>query len=66
MAQLDKLTRKYASNLRRQFGVGPQRAATLLAVADDNPDRLKNKAALASICGVIRYQHHQEKLSGTD
>ncbi|MFV3255214.1 IS110 family transposase, partial [Klebsiella pneumoniae] len=34
---LDKLTRKYASNLRSQFGVGPQTAATLLAVAGDNP-----------------------------
>jgi len=38
---LDKLTRKYASNLRRQFGVGPPTAATLLAVAGDNPERLK-------------------------
>ncbi len=46
---LDKLTRKYASNLRSQFGVGPQTAATLLAVAGDNPERLKNEAALASL-----------------
>lgn len=49
---LDKLTRKYASHLRSQFGVGPQTAATLLAVAGDNPERLKNEAALASLCGV--------------
>ncbi|MDE1186203.1 MAG: IS110 family transposase [Pantoea sp.] len=49
---LNKLTRKYASNLRSQFGVGPQTAATLLAVAGDNPERLKNEAALASLCGV--------------
>lgn len=49
---LDKLTRKYASNLRSQFGVGPQTAATLLAVAGDNPERLKNEAALASLCGI--------------
>lgn len=49
---LDKLTRKYASNLRSQFGVGPQTAATLLAVAGDNPERLKNEAALASLSGV--------------
>ncbi len=33
---LDKLTRKYASHLRSQFGVGPQ-----TAVAGDNPERLK-------------------------
>lgn len=44
---LDKLTRKYASHLRSQFGVGPQ-----TAVAGDNPERLKNEAALASLCGV--------------
>ncbi|HHD7473693.1 TPA: transposase [Klebsiella oxytoca] len=49
---LDKLTRKYAGNLRSQVGVGPQTAATLLAVAGDNPERLKNEAALASLCGV--------------
>lgn len=49
---LDKLTRKYASSLRCQFGVGPQTAAILLAVAGDNPERLKNEAALASLCGV--------------
>lgn len=40
---LKKLTRKYASNLCSQFGVGPQTAATLLAVACDNPERLKMK-----------------------
>jgi transposase len=49
---LEKLTRKYAGNLRSQFGVGPQTPATLLAVAGDNPERLKNEAALASLCGV--------------
>lgn len=41
---LDKLTRKYASNLRGRFGVEPQTVATLLAVAGDNPERLKNYA----------------------
>lgn len=46
---LDKLTRKYASSLRSQFGVGPQTAAALLAVTGDNPERLKNEAALASL-----------------
>lgn len=40
---LNKLTRKYASNLRSQFGVGPHSAATLQAVAGDNPERLKMK-----------------------
>lgn len=49
---LDKLTRKYASNLRSQFGVGSQTAAKLLAVAGDNPERLEKESALASLCGV--------------
>ena len=50
--QLDALTAEYAHRLRGQFGVGPQTAATLLSVAGDNPERLKNEAALAALCGV--------------
>ncbi|MBC8945380.1 IS110 family transposase [Xenorhabdus indica] len=44
--------KQYAKNLRSQYGVCPQTAATLLAVAGDNPERLKNEAALAALCGV--------------
>lgn len=50
-ASLEKLTRAYAPRLREQFGVGPQTAATLIAVAGDNPERLRNEAALAALCG---------------
>ena len=50
-ASLEKLTRDYAPRLREQFGVGPQTAATLIAVAGDNPGRLRNEAALAALCG---------------
>jgi transposase len=50
--QLDNLTQKHASQLRHRFGVGPQTAAILLSVAGDNPERLKNESALASMCGV--------------
>ncbi len=50
--QLEKLTQKYAGELRGRFGVGPQTAAILLSVAGDNPERLKSEAALASLCGV--------------
>lgn len=50
--QLDKLTQKYAGQLRSRFGVGPQTAAILLSVAGDNPERMKSEAALASLCGV--------------
>lgn len=50
--KLESLTKNYAPNLRSQFGVGPQTAATLMSVAGDNPDRLKSEAALAALCGV--------------
>ena len=49
---LDQLTRRGAKRMLEQFGVGPQTAATLLAVAGDNPERLRSEAALASLCGV--------------
>lgn len=49
---LDKLTSQFAPSLRQQFGVGPQTAATLIAVAGDNPERLRSEAALAALCGV--------------
>lgn len=49
---LERLTASAASRLRGQFGVGPQTAAILLSVAGDNPQRLRNEAALASLCGV--------------
>ncbi len=49
---LDDLTQHAAIRLRRQFGVGPQTAATLLAIAGDNPERLRSEAALAALCGV--------------
>jgi len=35
---LDRLTSQFAPSLRQQFGVGPQTAATLIAVAGDNPE----------------------------
>lgn len=49
---LDQLTKRGAKRMLKQFGVGPQTAATLLAVAGDNPERLRSEAALASLCGV--------------
>jgi transposase len=56
LCELDKslecLTRQAAKSLRSQFGIGPQTAATLLAVAGDNPERLRCEAALAALCGA--------------
>jgi len=51
-ATLEQLTAQTAKRLRSQFGVGPQTAATLLAVAGDNPERLRNESALAALCGA--------------
>lgn len=51
-ATLDRLTSQSAQRLRKQFGVGPQTAATLMAVAGDNPERLRSEAALAALCGA--------------
>ncbi len=53
---LDHLTNQSAKRLRNQFEVGPQTAATLIAVAGDNPERLKNEAALAALCGASPLQ----------
>lgn len=50
--ELDRLTAKAAKRTLGQFGVGPQTAATLLSVAGDNPERLRNESALAALCGV--------------
>jgi transposase len=51
-AILERLTSRSAKRLREQFGVGPQTAATLMAVAGDNPERLRSEAALAALCGA--------------
>jgi transposase len=55
-ATLETLTKRVAKRLRTQFGVGPQSAATLLAVAGDNPERLRSEAALAALCGASPLQ----------
>jgi len=62
-SMLEQLTRQHAGRLRKRFGVGPQTAATLLAVAGDNPERLKSEAALAALCGVSPLQASSGKTS---
>ena len=59
--QLEHLTRQSAPQLREQFGVGPQTAATLIAVAGDNPERLRSEAALAALCGTSPLPASSEK-----
>jgi len=60
-AILERLTLRAAKRLRSQFGVGPQSAATLLAVAGDNPERLRSEAALAALCGASLLQSSSGK-----
>jgi transposase len=51
-AMLECLTSQHAKRLCKQFGVGPQTAAVLIAVAGGNLERLRNEAALAALCGA--------------
>lgn len=53
---LDKLTAKANPALRAAKGVGVDVAAILLVAAGDNPDRLRNEAAFAALCGVSPVQ----------
>ena len=55
-AMLEHLTGQHAKRLRQQFGVGPHTAAVLIAVAGDNPERLRSEAALAALCGASPLQ----------
>ncbi|XUW93206.1 IS110 family transposase (plasmid) [Burkholderia sp. M6-3] len=55
-AMLESLTTQHARRLRERFGVGPQTAAVLIAVAGNNPERLKSEAALAALCGTSPLQ----------
>lgn len=50
--QLDRLVAEVAPELVAAEGVGTETAAVLLIAAGDNPERLKNEAAFAHLCGV--------------
>ena len=49
---LEQLVRRTAPSLLGVFGVGIHTAAILLVAAGDNPNRLRNEAAFAHLCGV--------------
>ena len=53
--QIDKLlaelVRATAPELVALYGVGPDTAASLLVAAGDNPERLRDEAAWAHLCG---------------
>ena len=50
--QLDRLVREVAPELVEVEGIGTDTAASLLIAAGDNPERLKNEAAFAHLCGA--------------
>jgi transposase len=50
--QLGRLVAEVAPGLTVLCGVGTDHAATLLAVAGDNPERLRSEASFANLCGV--------------
>src|SRR5829696_4866678 len=50
--QLDGLVAEVAPGLISLPAIGTHHAATLLVVAGDNPQRLRNEASFASLCGV--------------
>jgi transposase len=56
------LVEKQAPGLLGLFGVGPDTAATLLVAAGDHPERLRNEAAWAQLCGVAPIQASSGKV----
>ena len=55
-ADLDRLTRQLAPDMRSRLGFGPETTAQLLITAGDNRDRIGSEAALAGLCGVSPVQ----------
>lgn len=50
--RIDRITKDLAPDLLAIKGVGPDVAATLLMTAGDNPERLRNEASFAALCGT--------------
>jgi len=50
--QLDRLVAEAAPELLCVEGIGTDTAASLLIAAGDDPERIKNEAAFAHLCGV--------------
>ena len=49
---LNPLVAETAPDLVALYGVGPDTAGALVVAAGDNPDRLRNEASFAHLCGV--------------
>ena len=51
-SQIKALVDHIAPELVRLFGVGAELASQFLVTAGDNPERIRNEAAFAKLCGV--------------
>ncbi len=70
-AILEPLVNETAPRLVGALGIGPDTASTLLVTAGDNPERLRNEAAFAHLCGASpieassgKQQRHRLNRSG--
>jgi hypothetical protein len=64
-AMLDSLTSQHARRVRERFGVRPQTAAVLVAVAGDNPERLKKaKLRWRHFAAQVRCRRRPARRSG--
>jgi len=70
-AILEPLVNETAPQLVGALGIGPDTASTLLVTAGDNPERLRNEAAFAHLCGASpieassgKQQRHRLNRSG--
>lgn len=61
--RLERLVSEVAPNLLARPGVGPDVAAALLVAAGDNPERLRNEAAWAILCGVAPIEASSGKVT---
>lgn len=52
LSDLDSLTQAVCPGLLQTYGVGVDSAATLPTAAGDNPERFRNNAGFAALCGV--------------
>jgi transposase len=51
-AILKPLVKETAPELVSALGIGTEAASALLVAAGDNPERLRNEAAIAHLCGA--------------
>ena len=59
------LVQAVAPSLLNVYGVGTDIAAEILAAVGDNPERIRNEAAFAKLCGVAPIPANSGKRTGS-